>query len=394
LGGIKAQAARSRRNHREACEASGYISGKAISLQRLTKFEVLTLILLSTQVVEPECIKLVFDEIMSDHDIDVLLHTPVVGAKRSPCNSITSVEIQERRGRRHLLAKSFVDCTGDCDLAYHCGASTRYGNHGTVNLGSLATRFGGLSSNVRPTASSWRDAIIAAKRENPALRKTIPKNESVLIRLPMSGDIVTFMASASYDARCSSSITAAERSGRKQAQEYLKILRALPRHQNMYLVSTGPNFGTRESRHINAEYQLTEDDVMSGRRFDDVIALGAWGFEFHDETREDWASTFKCPPGRIFEVPFRCLRSVDTHNLFAAGRCVDGDQFAGSAVRVMGTALATGQAAGVAAGLVAMQGVNGGGGGVDDVQACLRTNGAFLNSSTLPDGGPIDKAAA
>jgi FAD dependent oxidoreductase len=343
------------------------------------------------QIVEPEALKLVLDDLMLDHNIDILLHTNAVGAKKSASNIITSVEIQERRGRRHIFAKSFVDCSGDCDLAYHCGASTRFGNHGPLNLGSLATRFGGLSSDVTPTAVSWRNAIMAAKHETPALRKIIPKNESVLIRLPMSGDVVTYLASASYDPRNSSSITAAERSGRNQAQEYLKVLRTLPGHEKMYLVSTGPNFGTRESRHINAMYQLTENDIMSSRRFDDVVALGAWAFEFHDETHESWASTFKYPPGGCFDVPLGCLRSVDTLNLFAAGRCVDGDQYAGSAVRVMGTALATGQAAGVAAGFAAMKAVDGGW-DVKDVQACLRRNGAFLESESLPDGGPIDKA--
>jgi hypothetical protein len=49
--------------------------------------------------------------------------------------------------------------------------------------------------------------------------------------------------------------------------------------------------------------------------------------------------------------PLRTLISVDTPNLYAAGRAADGDQYAGGSLRVMGTALATGHAAGVAAAL-------------------------------------------
>jgi hypothetical protein len=113
----------------------------------------------------------------------------------------------------------------------------------------------------------------------------------------MSGDVVTFLASASYDARSSSSVTKAEISGRKQAQEYWKILRALPDHENMHIVSTGPNFRTRESRHIKSMYQLTREDITSGRRFGDVIGLGEWAFEFHDPNNENWASTFQLPRG-------------------------------------------------------------------------------------------------
>ena len=48
--------------------------------------------------------------------------------------------------------------------------------------------------------------------------------------------------------------------------------------------------------------------------------------------------------------------SRDTANLFAAGRVVDADRQAGASLRVMGTAFATGQAAGVAAAMLADQG--------------------------------------
>lgn len=198
---------------------------------------------------------------------------------------------------------------------------------------------------------------------------------------------MSFLASASYDARDAASITAAEISGRQQAQAYLQVLRTLPGHENLYLVSTGPNFGTRESRHVNAEYSLTEDDFMDNSSFDDTIAIGAWGMEFHDETNEFWESSFRYPPAGTFEIPLRCLRSRDTANLFVAGRCVDGDKYTSSAVRVMGTTLATGQAAGTAAGLLVKGKLD-----VSEVQACLRANGALLDAAALPYAGPVDTA--
>lgn len=328
---------------------------------------------------------------MLEYDIEVLLHTSVVDANKDMDGRLSDIVIQEGRGRRRLRGTAFVDCSGDCALAFHSGASTRYGNHGTLNLGSLATRFGGIAPGVNPNARMWQDAILAAKLENPELRKILRKDQSVLIRLPLSGDVVAFLASASYDTSISSSITAAEISGRRQAQEYLKILQLLPGHENMYLVSTGPNFGTRESRHINGVYQLTGDDILSGREFEDSIALGAWGFEFHDENNPNWESTFKIPPKLPFQIPLRSLQSIDTKNLFAAGRCVDGDQYAGSAVRVMGTALATGQAAGVAAGMLATVQSRGSWGFVD-VQNCLDKHGALLDPEILPGPFEVDSA--
>lgn len=325
---------------------------------------------------------------MAKRNVQVLLHTTVVGATRLSSGRVGKIQIQERRGRRDIFAKAFIDCSGDADLAFHCGASTRYGSHGAVNLGSLATRFGGIPSSITPSASLWRDAILTAKTKRPDLQKVIRKNQSVLIRLPMSGDIVAFLASASYDSRDSASIAAAEVSGRRQAQAYLEILRKLRGHERMYLVSTGPNFGTRESRHVNSKHQLTEDDIVSNRRFPDCIALGAWGMEFHDPDQRDWESTFKLPPQGTFEIPLRSLRSVDTPNLFVAGRCVDGDRGAGSAIRVMGTALATGQAAGVAAGFAASAGDEGDWDS-GDIQNCLRSHGAFLDAADLPNLGHL-----
>jgi len=325
---------------------------------------------------------------MADFQITVLLHAAVVGAARDASNKVNSIEIQEKQGRRSISARAFVDCSGDCDLAFHAAASTRYGNNGTINLGSLSTRWGGLQ-NASATAQQWREAVQAAKTADPRLKSIIPKDGSVLIRLPQSRDICSYMASAIYDVRSSESITRAEQAGRKQAQEYLKILKKLPGHENMYLVSTGPNFGTRESRHINARYQLRESDVLEGRRFKDTVAIGAWGFEWHDSGREDWASTFTLPPRGCFDIPLSCLWSADTANLFAAGRCADGDQYAGSAIRVMGTALATGQAAGVAAALCAR---DRGDPTAEDVRRVLELHGALLDRDNLPDGGFVGSA--
>jgi hypothetical protein len=71
--------------------------------------------------------------------------------------------------------------------------------------------------------------------------------------------------------------------------------------------------------------------------------------------------------------------SVDTSNLFAAGRTADGDRRAGASLRVMGTAFATGQAAGVAAAYYAQsKRVD-----ADEVRSSLREQGALIASSEM-----------
>src|SRR4029079_7566173 len=94
--------------------------------------------------------------------------------------------------------------------------------------------------------------------------------------------------------------------------------------------------------------RLAGQDVVAGRAVPDSIALGAWGVEWHD--RKTFESTFVYPPDKgTYEIPLRCLISRDTSNLLVAGRLADADQQEGASLRVMGTAFATGQAAGVAA---------------------------------------------
>ncbi len=295
------------------------------------------------QVFDPEALKRVLDDVVAAAGVTVLLHAQITGAERGN-DHVTAITWHDRRGAHRATARAFVDCTGDGDLAHLAGASTRYGNHGHVNLGTLATRFSGLAADAEIRADAIRAVLDRAKATGAPITKT----SGVVARLPISGDVVLYLASEDYDARDAHSIAAAERAARAQAWEYLALLRALPGWERAYLAQTGPDFGTRESRHVNARHHLTWAEIEASATHADTIALGAWGAEWHE--RSDWSSSFAYPPDRgTYPIPLRCLHSADTPNLFAAGRCADGDRMAGASMRVMGTALATGQAAGVAA---------------------------------------------
>lgn len=318
---------------------------------------------------DPEGNKIVLDEVCADAGVDVRLHARLIAATRDG-DRIASVALHDHSGAHEVRARAFVDASGDADLAFFAGASTRYGNDGVANLASLATRFGGIPADVTVTAEQLEAAISAAKADGIG---PFAKTRSVIPRLPISHDLVLYVASVAYDQRDAAAHSAAEAEGRRQAQAYLAALRTIPGCEGAYLVSTGPEFGVRESRHLNARRQLTWDDVQSRARFDDCIALGAWGAEWHD--RDTLASSMEFAPEKgFYEIPLSCLQSADTYNLFAAGRTADGDRKAGAAIRVMGTALATGQAAGVAAAL-----------GADpaSVRAELRRQGAALDAGDL-----------
>src|ERR1700737_820434 len=111
---------------------------------------------------DPEAVKRALDEVCAAAGVDVLLHAFVCGADRED-NAVVRLRFADHSGEHQLEAKAFVDASGDCDLAFFAGASTRYGNNGAVNLGTLGTRFGGVAPEADVSAATVTEAIKNAK---------------------------------------------------------------------------------------------------------------------------------------------------------------------------------------------------------------------------------------
>ncbi len=321
-------------------------------------------------VFDPETLKGVLDDLVIEANVHVMSGAFVCDARRQE-GRLQELKVATHGGLRTFSADAFVDCTGEGDLSAFSGASTRYGNNAKVNEGSMATRFGGIPSDITVTADDVAQAITKANFH----LSDVTKNRSVIIRLPRSGDMVVFLASEDYDPRDSFSMAAAEQRARRQTRNYLQAIRTIPGCESAHLSESGPEFGTRESRHLNCRHQLKWSEIETRTTFDDCIALGAWGSEWHE--RSTHQSSFDYPPDKAaYHIPFGCLHSVDTDNLFCAGRLADGDRKAGAAIRVMGAAMATGQAAGLAAAMEAQ-----GSWTVGELQSALLSQGAVLNYS-------------
>ena len=147
-----------------------------------------------------------------------------------------------------------------------------------------------------------------------------------------------------------------EKFTRGQAIYYLEAFRRfMPGMEKAELTMIGPSIGFRETRRLAGKYMLTADDVLSRKKSPEGIARGGWKPEIHSSLNE--AATYLDVPGAsYYDIPLGCLQSVDTGNLYGAGRLICADSQAMAASRVMGTCLATGHAAGVAA---AVQGETG-----------------------------------
>ena len=162
---------------------------------------------------EPEAVKRVLDDICREAGVEVLLHSFIAGADREN-GQIKQVRYQDHEGLHGINGHAFVDASGEGDLAWFAGASTRYGNHHMINVGSLGTRFGGVAADIEVSSEALTEAIRAAESRGV---KGLTKDASVIARLPISGDLVCYLASAGYDARSAPSFSKAEADGRKQA---------------------------------------------------------------------------------------------------------------------------------------------------------------------------------
>lgn len=112
--------------------------------------------------------------------------------------------------------------------------------------------------------------------------------------------------------------------------------------------------GKRESRRYIGKYIVTENDVTSGGRFDDLIAYAGWSMDDHFPEgfyyREGYPTIFH-PAPTPWGLPLRCMISKNIENLCFAGRNISVTHAALSSSRVMATCSILGQALGTAAAL-------------------------------------------
>jgi hypothetical protein len=119
-------------------------------------------------------------------------------------------------------------------------------------------------------------------------------------------------------------------------------------YENYILSHVPGQAGVRETNQIVGLYPLTEDDLTSGRRFDDVVAQTNYEIDIHNPT--GGASTDE---RRVdgYDIPYRCMVPVNVEGLIVAGRSISATHVAMSSMRVQATCYALGQAAGIAASL-------------------------------------------
>ncbi len=128
--------------------------------------------------------------------------------------------------------------------------------------------------------------------------------------------------------------------------------------RDSYIAETSAGVMEREGRRICGEYTLSEEDVLTGRKFPDGVVKNSWPVEIWDKNKGPVYKYIKSPlppfekggvGGDYYEIPFRCLKVKGISNLLCAGRCISVSHAALGSTRVMGICMALGEQAGYAA---------------------------------------------
>jgi len=315
----------------------------------------------------PGELKVALDEMVLEAKVRPHLHT-VFSAPVVQDGRLVAALVESKSGRGAIRARMFIDATGDGDLC--------------SRLGLPEYRYDAI---LPPTTCAFLANWTSMKGVN--LGAEVRKHGKEF-RLPegfiwgslLPGSDVYMLAGtrvSGVDCADARDRTHAEIEGRRQVRAMMDIVKQYHPECGVVLHDFPSSIGIRDTRHIRCRYQLTGDDVLRGKRFDDAIANGSYRVDVHhqqkpgitlkylDGTQEYCRPGYGTEKGRwreetdtnptFYQVPLRSLIPARHDNLILAGRMLDADQEAFGAVRVMVNTNQMGEAAGVAAFLAVSQ---------------------------------------
>lgn len=319
-----------------------------------------------------EAFKVVADVLVEEAGIVPMLHRLFV-APVMDGDVITGAIVESKAGREAILAKRVIDATGDADVAYRAGAVTLKNPKEEMIGASVMFSMSGVDKTrfiehvkANPhTYSDWAygewDVETTGKEDDmfsPFLRKPfeearkagiIPKNLDTIAgtwgAIYDSGDLtyLNLVHLLGFDGTDPDDLTRGEMEGRKQAMMAVEAMRRFnPGCERAKLRNFGMTIGIRDTRKIDALYNMTSHDVREEARFEDSIGI-------FPEFIDGYGILILPTTGRYFHLPYRTLLPRGVKNLICAGRITGGDKDSHAATRNMMCCAVTGQGAGVAA---------------------------------------------
>ena len=330
--------------------------------------------------IDSEGFKLVADRLVQEAGIHPMLHRLVV-APIMDGDLLKGVIVESKAGREAILAHRIIDATGDADIAHRAGAITHTTPVEQMQAASVMFHLAGVDkarfmAGVREDPQTYADwatgewKIETSGKEDkmfsPFLKKPfaqalqagiIPAHLTTIAgtwgAMLDSGELtyMNLVHLAGCDGTDPDSMTQQEIEGRSQAMLAIEALkRFTPGCENARLRNFGMTIGIRDTRKIDAVYNLTEHDVREQARFEDSIGI-------YPEFIDGYGILILPTTGRYMHIPYRSMLPKGVKNLLVTGRAIGGDRISHAATRNMACCAVAGQGAGIAAALSVKSGV-------------------------------------
>lgn len=302
-------------------------------------------------------------EFLNHENIEVYLQTVVVDAVMES-DTIKGVVITTKEGLCALMAEVVIDSTGDGDVAAFAGCEIEKGREdGMMQPVTLeftldnidedrAIIVNGDMDEVQFNGQDFHDwcrergeeGLLPMNIISIRLHPTVYKGERQVNTTQVNG----------IDSTKVETLFAAELELRRQIDLLVNFLRTyLPGYENAKMIGTAVTTGIRESRRIMGEYCITAEELMAGKRFEDVIVHKAnFCVDIHNPDGPGQADV-KLQFPEPYDLPYRCFVPKKIDGLYTAGRCISGTHRAHASYRVMSICMAMGQAVGAAAAMCA-----------------------------------------
>ncbi len=304
-------------------------------------------------------------KLVHDAGVQIFLQSPVVDVVKDG-NRVTGVIVGPPMGLVQMNAGAVVDATGDGFTATMAGAEVKIGrDDGHCQPTTLEFTIDNVDESVAITCGGSSDPVTLpdGTKYSPFCREAeargeLPKNVTI-VRLHRTFEAgersVNATQANGYNMLSPEGIEGAELELRDQIEKIMAFLhKNVPGYENCRLKSTPTSTGVRETRRVMGLDMVTDHDVETGARRSDVAVHKAWFLiDIHNPTGGGQAEKYS-HPAQPYDIPYGALVPAGIEGILTAGRCISGTHRAHASYRVMAICMATGQAAGTAAALSAM----------------------------------------
>jgi hypothetical protein len=340
--------------------------------------------------VDTELYKLVAFEMLREAGVDVLVNTLLTGADVRD-GRIRGVTTESRSGREELSAGCFVDCTGYGDLSALGGADYSEPNDYPVanSIGVAGVSVEGLHDWLKAHDAVFQHAVgRRSGRDGQTVRlqgepsklpgEFVERAQAIgfwLVTTTVHDDYFMFIK-LNYKMPVSptdrDAAAAAELELRRRQLKAVELIRQyIPGCEKAFIARSSPSLCIRRGRLVTCDYDITLDDVLQARHFDDDV----FTYGFHDS-----APRLQIAGGGTYGVPYRALRVAGLDNLLAAGMLITSDHDAHMSTRNTVCCMGQGQAAGTAAALCAARGCSTRELPYDALRAAVEAGGVYFES--------------